>query len=229
MPQSIRIVKLASIIFVSILLAGWCFVAKSLQNTNFKNMKNNRCGQAKVWSKQAIKKMRGSLKSPMQRIIFEISLYTGERIGAIVALKVSDVYDRDGKVLDAITFAGDTRKSSKHGLAKTRTCAVHPDLKEFLLMYSPNRDLYYLFPTGSHDNHISTQAVDKYWRKIFEDNGLMGYSTHSSRRWVINQLRKNGVALLTIAETMGMNINTVRHYCDNDPEDCSRAIATLTV
>lgn len=207
-------------------------------------MKNNRKGQAKIWSTNAIKKMRANLKSPMQRLIFEISLYTGERIGAIVALKVSDVYDRDGKVLDAITFAGSTRKSTKHGLAKTRTCAVHPDLKEFLLMYSPNRDLYevrgssadhrrslsdYLFPTGSHDNHISTQAVDKYWRKIFEDNGLMGYSTHSSRRWVINQLRKNGVALLTIAETMGMNINTVRHYCDNDPEDCTRAIATLSV
>lgn len=192
-------------------------------------MKNNRRGQSKIWSTNAIKKMRANLKSPMQRLIFEISLYTGERIGAIVCLKVRDVFDCDGRPLDFITFSGSTRKSSKHGIAKTRQVLIHPDLKEFLQMYSPNPDLYYLFPTESHNNHISTQAVDKYWRKIFQDNGLMGYSTHSSRRWVINQLRKNGVALLTIAETMGMTISTVRHYCDLDPEDCSRAIATLTV
>lgn len=193
-------------------------------------MKNNRRGQAKIWTRQAIKKMRASLKSPAQRIIFEISLYTGERMGAIVALKVRDVFDCNGRPLEFITFSGGTRKSSKHGMAKTRQVAIHPDLKEFLLIYSPDPDLYYLFPSSrSQSNHITRRAVDDYWRKIFIAEGLQGYSTHSSRRWIINQLRKNSVALLTIAETMGMNVNTVRHYCDLDPEDCHRAIATLSV
>lgn len=193
-------------------------------------MKNNRKGKAKVWSKTAIKKMRQHLKSPAQRLIFEISLYTGERVGAIVSLKISHVYNLQGKPLSHITFAGSSRKSSKHGAASTRSVLIHPELREALNHYPLPKDSIYLFPSSwSNQHHISTRAVDDYWRKIFAECGLEGYSTHSSRRWVINQLRKNGVALLTIAETMGMNIQTVKHYCDVDPEDCCRAIATLSV
>jgi DNA-binding NarL/FixJ family response regulator len=64
---------------------------------------------------------------------------------------------------------------------------------------------------------------------FYNEFGLTGYSTHSSRRWVINSLRQAGIEIVTIAEVMGMNVNTVRHYLDNDPRECRRAIATLTI
>ncbi len=190
-------------------------------------MKNARKGKAAIWDSNTIKKMRSRLISPQQRLIFEISLFTGERMGAITQLKVSDCY-KNGRVLDTITFASSTRKSTKHGVAATRQVAVHPDLKYHLERYTPLTQGY-LFPTRSKCGHITTSAVDKYWRCIFADFGLSGYSTHSSRRWVINQLRKSGISIVTIAETMGMNILTVRHYLDDDPIECKRAIATLTV
>jgi len=190
-------------------------------------MKNNGKGQAAIWTPQIIRKMRSRLVSPVQRLIFEISLFTGERMGAIVQLLVSDVFDKNGLVLDTITFAANTRKSTKHGLAATRQVAVHPDLRFYLEAYTP-REAGYLFPSKSEHGHISLRAVDKCWRKIFNELGLTGYSTHSSRRWVINSLRKSGIEIVTIAEAMGMNINTVRHYLDNDPIECRRAIATLT-
>lgn len=189
-------------------------------------MKNNRKGQAALWTSPLIKQMRSRLKSPQQRLIFEISLYTGERMGAITQLKVADIYDQNDKVLGTITFAGSIRKSTKHGIAATRQVAVHPDLAFHLNNYQHPRDGY-LFPSTSNSGHISYNAVDNYWRRIFADLGISGYSTHSSRRWVINQLRKSGIAVVTIAETMGMNLNTVRHYLDNDPADCARAISVL--
>lgn len=189
-------------------------------------MKNDRKGQAAIWTPQIIRQMRSRFKSQSQRLIFEISLFTGERMGAIVQLLVSDVFDKNGQVLDTITFAANTRKSTKHGLAATRQVAVHPDLKFYLEAYtSPQTG--YLFTSNSNSGHISLRAVDKYWRAIFNELGLTGYSTHSSRRWVINSLRAAGIEIVTIAETMGMNINTVRHYLDNDPRECRRAIATL--
>ncbi len=191
-------------------------------------MKNNRKGQAALWDSNVIGKMRRSLKSPAQRLIFEISLFTGERIGAIVQLKVCDIYDASGKVLDTVTFASTTRKSTKHGVAATRQVAVHPDLKVFLQQYSQPL-AGYLFPSNSFTGHISRRAVDKYWRILLAKYGYSGFSTHSSRRWVINQMRKSGISIVTIAETMGMNINTVRHYLDNDPIECARAIATLSI
>jgi integrase/recombinase XerD len=171
--------------------------------------------------------MRSRLISPQQRLIFEISLWTGERMGAITQLKVSDCY-KNGKVLESITFASSTRKATKHGVAATRQVAVHPDLKYHLEKYTPPVTGW-LFPSRALSGHITTSAVDKYWRSIFADFGLEGYSTHSSRRWVINQLRTSGIGIVTIAETMGMNIATVRHYLDDDPAECRRAIATLCV
>ncbi|MBW4535512.1 MAG: tyrosine-type recombinase/integrase [Pleurocapsa minor HA4230-MV1] len=192
-------------------------------------MKNHGKGQAAIWTPQIIRQMRSRLKSPTQRLIFEISLFTGERMGAIVQLKASDVYDKNGQVLDTITFAATTRKATKHGLAATRQVAVHPDLKFYLEAYTPASQVGYLFPSDSEIGHISLRAVDKYWRAIFDELGLSGYSTHSSRRWVINSLRKSGIEIVTIAETMGMNIQTVRHYLDNDPRECKRAIATLSI
>jgi integrase/recombinase XerD len=192
-------------------------------------MKNLRKGQAAIWSVNVIRKLRSRLIIPAHRLIFEISLFTGERMGAIVQLKVSDVYDSKGKVLKYITFASNTRKASKHGYAQTRQVAIHLDLAVFFRQYTPPPYGGYLFPTNSSYGHITRRAVDYYWRKHLSDLGFTGFSTHSSRRWVINQLRATGIEIVTIAEAMGMDIATVRHYLDNDPVACHRAIASLTV
>ncbi len=189
--------------------------------------KNNRKGQAKIWTTHAIKKMRENLRSPLQRLAFEISLWTGERMGAIVQLKVSDVYDEKGRVLEQITFRSDTRKATRWGQAKTRQVYINPILREFLSNIAPPKTGY-LLPSRSSNGHITVRAVDDYWRNIFAlYPELEGYSTHSSRRWLINQLRKNGTGLLTISEIMAMTISTVRHYCDDDPEACRNAIAQI--
>jgi integrase/recombinase XerD len=189
-------------------------------------MKNSRKGQAAIWDTNVIRKMRSRLKSPQQRLIFEISLFTGERIGAICQLKVFDIYGKNGSILGTITFAGRTRKGSKHGSANTRQVPIHPDLAHHSERYQPPGNGY-LFPSNSATGHITSRAVDKYWRGILIDHGLTGFSTHSSRRWVINSLRKAGISIVTIGETMGMSVATVRHYLDSDPAEVSRAIATL--
>lgn len=149
-------------------------------------------------------------------------------MGAITQLRVSDLYAENGRVLDTITFDANSRKSTKHGLAATRQVAIHPELRYHLERYSPPATGF-LFPTNSKSGHIERRAVDKYWRKILTDLGVSGFSTHSSRRWVINSLRKAGIEIVTIGEAMGMNINTVRHYLDQDPKEAARAIATLSV
>jgi len=192
-------------------------------------MKNNRHGKAAIWTDAVIKKMRQSIRSPQQRLIFEIGLCTGERIGAIVQLKVSDVYAADGEVLESITFAGSSRKSSKHGLAKTRQVFVHEHLKTLLTQYQHTFDGYLFHSDRSGSGHITTKAVDKYWRNILETAGYYGYSTHSNRRWVINKLRELGTEVSIIAETLAIDIATVRKYLDDDPKQCQKAISLLPV
>lgn len=160
--------------------------------------KNNRQGKAAIWTKPVIKVLRANLQTPQQKLIFEISLFTGERMGAIVQLKTSDVYDQNGQVLESITFGSATRKASKHGLAKTRQIFIHDHLRVHLQQYQPVADGYLFSSDRSKAGHITARAVDDYWRKILTSYGYSGYSTHSSRRWVINQLRKAGIAIVTI-------------------------------
>ncbi len=189
--------------------------------------KNNRNGQAAIWDANVIRKLRSRLDSPKQRLIFEISLFTGERMGTITQLKVTDVYDSLGIVRDYITFDGATRKSTRWGTARDRRVKIHDDLKVFLRQYDPPKDGY-LFPSTAQCGHITRRGVDDYWRRRFKDMGFSGFSTHSSRRWLINELGKT-TRIQIIAEVMAMNISTVRHYLDDDPEACDLAISTLSV
>ena len=191
--------------------------------------KNNREGKAAIWTPKTIALLRRKLNTPRQRLIFEISLYTGERMGAIVQLKVSDVYDCHGKVREMINFGKRTRKSSKHALASNRQIFIHDVLRQALISYAAPSSGY-LFPSDtSASGHITARAVDDYWRKILTSHGYFGFSTHSSRRWVINMLRSAGIEVVTIAEAMAINIATVRKYLDEDPTACKNAIATLSV
>ena len=191
--------------------------------------KNNRQGKAAVWTPKVITHMRKNLVCPHQRLIFEISLWTGERMGAIVQLQVSDVFDAQGRVLEYITFGGKTRKASKHGAASTRQIFIHDVLRQHLASYDPPITGY-LFPSSlSASGHITWSAVDDYWRKILTKQGYVGYSTHSSRRWLINKLHEAGHSIRRIAEAMAINPATVNRYLDNNPHECQRAIASLSV
>lgn len=189
--------------------------------------KNKRQGKAAIWDKNVIKKLRSQLTCPRQRLIFEISLYTGERMGAIVQLKMSDIYDTSGKVRDHLTFAAHTRKSTRWGTAQDRRVKIHPDLRIFLAQYTPPREGF-LFPSTGRSGHITRRAVDMYWRKRFADLGFNGFSTHSSRRWLINKLGKT-TRIQIIAEFMQMRIETVRHYLDDDPDACDAAILAVSI
>ena len=189
----------------------------------------NRKGKAAVWTKQTINLMRQELKPNHQRLIFEISLWTGERMGAIVQLRVEDCYDKGGKVRDFITFGSGIRKSSKHGVAATRQIAIHDVLKVALRNYKPPTSGY-LFPSESAaSGHITARAVDDYWRKILVRHGYYGFSTHSSRRWVINQLFKQGTRIKVIAKALAITTATVERYLDSNSVDADRAIASLSV
>lgn len=191
--------------------------------------KNNRQGKAKIWSDRDIKIMRSHLPRGWQRLFFELHLYTGERVNAILQLKVSDLYDSAGNVLDTITFGGSTRKASKHGRAKTRQIFVNDELRVFLENYN-QPESGYLFPSShSKTGYLTRKAVDKRWRSIFDVTGLSGYSTHSGRHWLINKLDDMGAGISTIADAMCIDPATVRSYLRYKGDRANKAIASVRV
>ena len=201
-------------------------------------MKNNRSGKAAIFKQQDITKIRKNLTNEKHRLIFEIALHTGERMGAICQLQVSDVYaDAANSVPhETITFQARTRKARPDGTRETRQVPVHENLKEHLKSYQPPESGY-LFPgritrNDLNSKPITRRAVDKYWRELFTKLNMdnRGFSTHSTRRTLITALDNNGVSVKQMKAITGhKNTDVLLGYIDTNPERLKNTINAIQI
>ncbi|MDZ8023580.1 MAG: site-specific integrase [Nostoc sp. DedQUE11] len=203
-------------------------------------MKNDREGQAAILTNADYSKIRNKIRSRKYKLLFDIAWYTGERWGAIVKLRVADVYNDDGTPREYINFRARTRKASPKAKAqnadkpksqrKNRQVPVHPVLGELLLSYKPDSDCPWLFPCRTFDKPITLRWADDILRAAVEKAGLSakGISTHSTRRTFITNLADKGINLATIKKITGhTDLKVLSRYIEVSDEDVKRAIATL--
>ncbi|MFB2982863.1 tyrosine-type recombinase/integrase [Microseira sp. BLCC-F43] len=156
-----------------------------------------RHGQAQIISESEYLKIRRVLNG-WHQLFWDIAYYTGERWGAIVALRVDDVY-LNSRPLEYITFRARTRKADPSGRRQTRQVPVHPVLNEKLQAYKiPASE--WLFPSNSckkKGNHVSFKTADAFLRVALEKTGYQakGISTHSTRRSLITHLDERGIGI----------------------------------
>ena len=201
-------------------------------------MKNDREGQAAILTYANCSKIRTQIRSRKYKLLFDLACYTGERWGALVQLRVSDVYAEDGTARDYINFRARTRKAkpnSKHkpqdkALRKNRQVPVHPVLKEILLAYKPESNSIWLFPARTGDKPITLRWADAILRAAVDKAGLgtKGISTHSTRRSFITNLANKGISLGTIKKITGhTDLKVLSAYIEVSEDDMKNAIATL--
>jgi integrase/recombinase XerD len=191
--------------------------------------KVNREGQSSVLSDYQISKIRSKLKGPYQ-LIWDIAIFTGERWGAIRALKVDDCYDPSGSVREYITFKWHTRKQSAGKKAKTRQLFIHPQLRLTLQDYSQPKDGY-LFPSPDNpENPITGQSCDYALRKALKELKLesAGISTHSTRRTFITNLANKGSNLHDLKALTGhKDMESLMRYIDSNPDTQKSLVMSL--
>lgn len=192
-------------------------------------MKLNGHGQSSIISDADYAKIRKALKAKKSKLLLDIARYTGERWGAIVQLRVEDVFDY-GKPRDYITFRASTRKARPDGKRQTRQVPVHPLLKELLEGHSaPGAGYLFESPTKPGEP-ISLRAADFMFRTAVYQAGLenKGFSTHSTRRTFITRLYERGIDIHTIQQITGhSDLKSLVRYIEQDPERDRRAIAQL--
>lgn len=184
-------------------------------------------GQGAIISDSDYAKIRKQVSSKY-RLLLDLARYTGERWGALVQLRVDDVFDSTLKPRSHILFRARTRKASPDGKRHTRTCPVHPELKELLERYSPPQEGY-LFP-GRSRQHITLRAADYVFRGAVETAGLShkGYCTHSTRRTFVTRLYERGVDLHAIQQLTGHHdIKSLLRYVESDPDRLAKALSSL--
>ncbi|MBD2503136.1 tyrosine-type recombinase/integrase [Anabaena azotica] len=190
--------------------------------------KNKRRGQAAIISDEQFIKIRRQVKTEKYKLLFDLGWYTGERWGALIQLKVSDVYE-NGKPKNIIIFPAIIRKHRPDGTADTLEIAVHENLAESLSRFQPGNSIW-LFPSRCGTKAISWRNAYDILKRATEAAGLgtKGISCHTMRRSFVNRLRKNGVDRAVIRKITGHRDNKgLDPYIEADIDEVKAAIATL--
>lgn len=193
-------------------------------------MKNNRNGQSAVITDSDYSKIRKQIYSQKYKLLLDLAWYSGERWGALVQLRIEDVFDDKGKPREFINFRARTRKASPDGKRKTRQVPMHPVLKESLGGYKPDTDSVWLFPDRTGEKPITLRWADAILRSAVDKAGLSakGISTHTTRRTFITKLARRGVGLATIKKVTGhTDLKVLSRYIEISDDDAREAIATL--
>lgn len=193
--------------------------------------KNNGHGQAEILTDAHYSRIRKAFVNPQHKLMFDIARWTGERWGAIVQLKVGDVFD--GRTPKAeITFRAATRKASPDGRRETRQVPVHPVLLEALKAYpiaGEGEDWLFVSRIKAEE-HVTFSAADKSFRWAVAKAGLdgRGFSTHSTRRTFITRLHERGLSIKVIQSLTGHHdLKALSRYIEITAEQRREAIGVL--
>jgi integrase/recombinase XerD len=190
-------------------------------------MKVKGTGQARIFSEIEFRKFRNVVENPSHRLIFDLAWWTGERMGAIGALDVENVYsDPEQRVLHrSITYPAAIRKDRK-----SRTVLIHPTLELQLQLYQPPPDGF-LFPRRrNYWEHLTTRDIDAILRlNLLKLNWSdHGFSTHSFRRSFITRLHRKGTDPIVMQRITGhQSLANLQRYIEVDPKRCDRALLSL--
>lgn len=192
--------------------------------------KSNRKGKAAVLTDGEYSKIRRQIRTEKYRLLLDLAWFTGERWGALVQLKVSDVYERNGLPKQDIIFPAIIRKHRPDGTAETTEIPVHQILKESLERYQPQTNSEWLFPSRCGTKPICWKNAYNIFMRASDNAGFQtkGISTHSTRRSMVNKLRRAGIAKEIIRTFTGHRDNKgLDPYFEIEMDERRGAIATL--
>lgn len=186
-------------------------------------------GKATALSKEQANRIKRAFLNPSHRLIFAIAWYTTERWGAVLRLRVGDVYRNPTtrEPLPCITFPARIRKDRK-----TRQVEINADLATELRAFDPPLDpTAYLFPSPLRPGEpLSWKAARTALERACKRANLdgLGVRTHSTRRGSITAMARAGIHQRVIQSITGhSNASVLAGYIEVSEEQRKAAIATL--
>jgi integrase len=164
------------------------------------------------------------------RAIFAVGRYTGERISAILHLKVGDVI-QGGKVADAVAY----RRSNRKGKVEGRTVKLHPEAKAALTAWinQLSKDTFlsaedYVFQSRKGQNKpVGRVQYHRILKEAIEANEMTGkIATHSMRKTFADRVYEAlGHDIFRTQKALGhRNINSTVAYLSFKESDIDAAI-----
>jgi integrase/recombinase XerD len=198
--------------------------------------------QAKVLSDKDIRKVLLYIASrkhaTRNRAMFVLLNSTGMRVGELAALRLCDVLQATGEIVDEIRLAADQTKGST-GRTVVMSQKAQEEVKNYLQTRFKLKDLLAvtmtdtsraLFTTQKNPNRgFSASTLTQHFHYIYKGAGINGASSHSSRRSFITNLANMGVSVRVLMELAGhRSMAVTQRSIDVNPSMMRKAVELLS-
>ena len=159
------------------------------------------------------------------RAMIMLMYYAGLRVGEAASMRVTDVTDRDGVVLREFQLRADQTKGHH-----ARTVFVSERLHKELTVYirtvkptSPKQKLFYSQKANS--DGFTANTLTQHFHYLYKRAGIVGASSHSTRRTFITNLAAQGISVRVLASLAGhRSIATTQAYIDVNDDQKRKAV-----
>jgi site-specific recombinase XerD len=179
-----------------------------------------------------IQKSFAGIFAARDRAVFALGRYTGERISAILHLKVGDVVQA-GKVADAVTY----RRANRKGKVEGRTVTLHQAAKDALAAWINQlaKDTVlaaedFLFPSRKGSGPVGRVQYHRILKEAVQANELTGkVATHSMRKTFADRAYELlGHDIFRTQKALGhKNLNSTAQYLSFKEADIDAAILAM--
>ncbi len=188
-------------------------------------------GQAKTLTKQEMKRVLDyncacERHSERNRAMILLTFNCGMRIGEVVSLRIADVINEQGEVLDEIKLAATQTKGHKARTVHV-PARMQKELKNYIAGLKFRSHVDFLFKTQK-SKRFSSNTATQLLQRIYERCGLAGATSHSGRRTFITELANKGVSVRVLAELAGhKNISVTQKYIDINSDMLKKAVELI--
>jgi len=185
--------------------------------------------QAQVLNDKDVKRVLAAITkrsySSRDRAMFMLSYLAGMRVGEIAALKVSDVFEADGRVKEQIRLSSTQTKGSE-----ARTVLLNAQVQEEMRLYAralTRKGDAPLF-VSKWGKQMSANSLVQVFGRFYRLAGLSNASSHSGRRSFLTGLAHKGVNVRVLAALAGhKNISTTQRYIEVGEHQLRAAVELL--
>ena len=191
------------------------------------------CRSFKDQEANLISKSFGGQYAARDRAVFAVGRYTGERISAILQLKVGEVVQA-GRIVDAVTY----RRANRKGKVEGRTVRLHPEAKAALAEWINQlargtvltADEFIFQSRKGQNKPISRVQYHRILKEAVQANELSGkIATHSMRKTFADRIYEAlDRDIFRTQKALGhKNINSTVQYLSFKEADIEAAILAM--
>jgi len=197
--------------------------------------------QAKVLSEKEVRKVLLYIATrkhnTRNRAMFVLLNATGMRVGELAAIRLCDVLTPTGEIVDEIRLAADQTKGSR-GRTVVLNAKAQEEIKNYLQTRFKLKDLTAvtmtdtsraLFTTQKNPNRgFTASTLAQHFHYMYKGAGIVGASSHSSRRSFITKLSEMGVSVRVLMDLAGhRSLAVTQKYIESNPKLMRSAVELL--